>query len=67
MDASDGLVKLVSVAPELPGALEFVREASKEVTVAIAHTAADYDAAMAALRAGARVCPTGSMPWAGRM
>ena len=54
MEASEGLVKLVSVAPELPGALEFVREASKEVTVAIAHTAADYDTAMAALNAGAR-------------
>ena len=52
--ASEGLVKLVSVAPELPGALDFVREASKEVTVAIAHTTADYDTATAALRAGAR-------------
>ena len=54
MEASGGLVKLASVAPELPGALEFVREASREVTVAIAHTAADYDTAMAALNAGAR-------------
>ena len=52
--ASEGLVKLVSVAPELPGALDFVREASKEVTVAIAHTTADYDTATAALDAGAR-------------
>ena len=54
IEASEGLVKLVSVAPELPGALDFVREASKEVTVAIAHTAADYDTAMAAMNAGAR-------------
>ena len=52
--ASEGLVKLVSVAPELPGALDFVAEASKEVTVAIAHTAADYDTATAALNAGVR-------------
>ena len=52
--ASEGLVKLVSVAPELPGALDFVRKASKEVTVSIAHTAADYNTAMAALSAGAR-------------
>ncbi len=52
--ASEGLVKLVSVAPELPGALEFVAEASKLTAVSIAHTAADYDTAMAALRAGAR-------------
>ena len=54
IEASEGLVKLVSVAPELPGALDFVREASREVNVAIAHTAADYDTAMAALNAGAR-------------
>lgn len=52
--ASEGLVKLVSVAPELPGALDFVEEASKEVNVAIAHTTADYDTALAALNAGAR-------------
>ena len=52
--ASEGLVKLVSVAPEEPGALEFIREVKDEVTVAVAHTAADYDVAMAAFRAGAR-------------
>ena len=52
--ASENLVKLVSVAPELPGALDFVREASRQVNVAIAHTTADYDTATAALKAGAR-------------
>lgn len=52
--ASGGLVKLVSVAPELPGALDFTAQASGLATVSIAHTAADYDTAMAALRAGAR-------------
>ena len=52
--ASEHLVKLVSVAPELPGAIDFIRESSKQVNVAIAHTAADYDAAAAALQAGAR-------------
>lgn len=53
-DASEGLVKLVSVAPEEPGALEFIREVADEVTVSIAHTTADYDTAMAAYAAGAR-------------
>lgn len=54
IEASEGLVKLVSVAPELPGAMEFIEKASKQVTVAIAHTTADYDTAREALRRGAR-------------
>lgn len=53
-DASEGLVKLVSVAPEEPGALEFIKEVADEVTVSIAHTTADYDTAAAAFQAGAR-------------
>lgn len=53
-EASDGLVKLVSVAPELPGAIEFIREASKMMQVSLAHSAADYDTAAAAYEAGAR-------------
>lgn len=54
MDMAQGLVKLVSVAPEEPGALEFIREVSEEVGVSVAHTTADYDTALAAFRAGAR-------------
>lgn len=53
-EASEGLVKLVSVAPEEPGALDFIREVAEEVNVSVAHTTADYDTAMAAFRAGAR-------------
>ena len=52
-EASGGLVKLVSVAPELPGALEFIRAVKDEVTVSVAHTTATYDEALAAFRAGA--------------
>ena len=51
--ASEGLVKLVSVAPEVEGALEFIPGASKLAHVSVAHTTADYDTAMAAFRAGA--------------
>ena len=54
MEAAQGLVKLVSVAPELPGAMEFIREVSEEVNVAVAHTTADYDTALEAFRCGAR-------------
>ncbi|HPE15995.1 MAG TPA: N-acetylglucosamine-6-phosphate deacetylase [Oscillospiraceae bacterium] len=53
-DASEGLVKLVTVAPELPGALDFIRRAAKEVTVSVGHTAADYETALSAFDAGAR-------------
>ena len=51
--ASDDRVRLVTVAPEEPGALEFIREASEICTVSLGHTAADYDTAMAAYKAGA--------------
>ena len=48
----DGLVRIVDVAPELPGAAEFVEKASKLCTVSIAHTDSDYDHAKAAVDAG---------------
>ena len=48
-----GLVRIVDVAPELPGAAEFTREASKLCTVSVAHTDSDYDHAKAVFDAGA--------------
>ena len=48
-----GLVRIVDVAPELPGAAEFVVQASKLCTVSVAHTDSDYDHAKAAFDAGA--------------
>ena len=50
---SGGLIKLVDVAPEEPGALEFIRECRDEVRISIAHTCTDYDTALAAFDAGA--------------
>lgn len=52
-EAAEGLVKIVSIAPELPGAMDFIRAVSDEVTVSLAHTAADYETAAEALRCGA--------------
>ena len=52
-DASGGLVRLVTVAPEEPGAIEFIRDVSRTCTVSVGHTTADYDTAMAAYEAGA--------------
>ena len=51
-DECDGLVRIVDIAPELPGAAEFVEKASKLCTVSIAHTDSDYDHAKAAVDAG---------------
>ncbi len=47
-----GLIRIVDIAPELPGAAEFVKKASKLCTVSIAHTDSDYDHAKAAVDAG---------------
>lgn len=53
--AADGLIKIITVAPELPGAVEFIKEASKTgVIVAIGHSDADWDTTMRAIDAGAR-------------
>ena len=38
-------IRLVSLAPELPGAIEFAHEASKICTVSAAHTAATFEQA----------------------
>ena len=51
-DGCGGLVKIVDLASELPGAEEFVRQASQVCTVSIAHTDSDYDHAKAAIEAG---------------
>ena len=51
-DACDGLVRIVDIAPELPGAAEFVAKAKDLCTVSIAHTDCTYDHARAAVDAG---------------
>ena len=51
-DECDGLIRIVDIAPELPGAAEFVEKASKLCTVSIAHTDCTYDHAKAAIDAG---------------
>ena len=48
-----GLVKIVDVAPELPGAAQFAAKASLLCTVSVAHTDSDYDHAKGVFDAGA--------------
>ncbi len=52
-DRSGGAVRLVTVACEEPGALDFIRRASKVCAVSLGHSDADYDTARAAFEAGA--------------
>lgn len=52
-DGCGGLIKIADVAPELPGAAEFVRKASKLCTVSVAHTDSGYEDAREAFAAGA--------------
>ena len=52
-ELSDGNVKIVCIAPELEGAMEFIREASKICTVSLAHSTADYATAMQGFNSGA--------------
>lgn len=53
-EAARGLIRLVDVAPEIPGNIGFIREVSGEVRVSLAHMKADYDTACAAFEAGAK-------------
>lgn len=55
-DGSGGRVAIVTLAPERPGAIDFIRRASAEgVVVALGHTAADGPTLRAAVEAGARL------------
>ena len=52
-EQSEGLIRIADVAAELPGAVEFTKEVSKLCTVAIGHSNASYEEAVAVLDAGA--------------
>ena len=51
--AAKGLIKLVDIAPEEPGAMEFIDRAKGEVVISLAHTASGYDTAREAIEHGA--------------
>lgn len=53
LEASGGLIKLVTIAPELEGAMEFIRRFSPEVRISLGHTDCDYETALGAFAAGA--------------
>ncbi|NDD62577.1 MAG: N-acetylglucosamine-6-phosphate deacetylase [Acidobacteria bacterium] len=52
--AGDGLVKIMTLAPELPGGMELIRQlVAAGVAPSLGHSMADYDTALAAIEAGA--------------
>ena len=52
-DAAEGLLRIVDVAPELSGAVDFTRRAAQKCRVSVAHTDASYEEAAAVFDAGA--------------
>jgi N-acetylglucosamine-6-phosphate deacetylase len=55
-EAAEGMIRLVTLAPEVAGALELIRHlVSRGVVVSLGHTAADAETIGAAVDAGARM------------
>jgi N-acetylglucosamine-6-phosphate deacetylase len=50
---ADGQIKIIDIAPELPGALPLIRQTATRATVSVGHTNADYETAMHAFSCGA--------------
>jgi len=48
-----GVVRYITISPEIDGGIELIGEAAKHMVVAIGHSGADYATACAALAAGA--------------
>ncbi|MCA5922768.1 N-acetylglucosamine-6-phosphate deacetylase [Curtobacterium oceanosedimentum] len=56
LEAGEGVLRQVTIAPELPGAVDAVRRfVDAGVTVAVGHTVGTYDQARAAFDAGATI------------
>lgn len=54
IDAAQGQIKIVTLAPELPGVLDVIHYLSeRDIIVSLAHSEADYDQTMQAIAAGA--------------
>jgi len=52
-DSSGDAVRLIVIAPEVEGGLEFIKAASSMCTVSLAHSTSDYETANKAFSAGA--------------
>jgi N-acetylglucosamine-6-phosphate deacetylase len=55
MTAADGLARIITIAPELPGAVKLIEHAvAAGIVAALGHTDANYDEARAGVQAGVR-------------
>lgn len=52
-EASGNLIKLITLAPNMEGSEDFIREVKDEVMISIGHTSAGYECASKAMEAGA--------------
>ena len=52
--ACGGLIRLVTLAPNMEGALGFINEVKDETIISLGHSSADYETAKCAFHAGAR-------------
>lgn len=52
-ESSGGFLKIVTIAPEVQGALECIKRGNGSFRFSIAHTCADYETALKAIEAGA--------------
>ena len=54
VEAADGLVRVMTLAPERENAIDVIKEGVKRgIRMSLGHTQADYDTAMTAIKAGA--------------
>jgi N-acetylglucosamine-6-phosphate deacetylase len=54
LEAADGRLKVMTLAPELPGSLELIRKLrANDIVASLGHSECDYDTALAAMDAGA--------------
>ncbi|MBE5816355.1 MAG: N-acetylglucosamine-6-phosphate deacetylase [Clostridiales bacterium] len=51
-NSTNKAIKVVAIAPEIDGATEFIKKASKLCTISLAHTSASYETIMASFDAG---------------
>jgi N-acetylglucosamine-6-phosphate deacetylase len=51
---TDSFPKLITVAPEVDGALDFIRRMAGRIRISVGHTSSDYEAAAAGFEAGAK-------------
>lgn len=53
-NACNNMIKIITMAPECEGGLDFIKQMCKDVKISIGHTTADYDIAKKAFDVGAK-------------